>query len=67
MEYEEEDMLESAAGQAEEDDTEDNVESFTRSRLSCQIKLDKDHDGLEAYIPENLYNMLEVPLWMRTR
>ena len=77
-------MLESAVGQAEDDGPE-VLEGFARSRLSCQIRLTPELDGLTVTIPEveeptfvptlltdtwhmqNLYNMLEVPLWMRNR
>lgn len=45
-----------------------DVDAFVdRSRLSCQLRLWEEHDGLEVKLPESVTNMLEVPLWMRNR
>jgi hypothetical protein len=35
------------------------------SRLACQLVLRAEDDGLELSLPEDVTNVLEVPLWMR--
>ena len=40
---------------------------LSRARLSCQIELEEQLDGLRVAIPETLFNMLEIPLHMRSR
>ena len=37
------------------------------ARLSCQIEIDEELDGLRVAIPESLFNLLEIPLHMRAR
>ena len=37
------------------------------ARLSCQVVLDENLDGLRVAIPESLFNLLEIPLHMRAR
>jgi len=36
-----------------------------KSRLACQLVLREEDDGLELTLPEDVLNMLEVPLWLR--
>ena len=35
------------------------------SRLACQLVLQPEHDGLEITLPDDVCNVLEVPLWLR--
>lgn len=35
------------------------------SRLACQLVLRKEDEGLELTLPDDVLNMLEVPLWLR--
>ena len=59
-------MLEQAADQ---EDDEEEAEDYMapRSRLSCQLRLGPEHQGLVVRLPELLINMMEIPLWMRKR
>ena len=36
-----------------------------RSRLSCQLVLREEHQGMQLQLPELLINMMKIPLWMR--
>jgi ferredoxin len=35
------------------------------SRLACQLVLRAEDDGMRLALPDDVTNMLEVPLWMR--
>eukprot|EP00746_Dinoflagellata_sp_MGD_P018343 gnl/MRDRNA2_/MRDRNA2_142533_c0_seq1.p1 gnl/MRDRNA2_/MRDRNA2_142533_c0~~gnl/MRDRNA2_/MRDRNA2_142533_c0_seq1.p1 ORF type:complete len:195 (+),score=28.19 gnl/MRDRNA2_/MRDRNA2_142533_c0_seq1:76-660(+) len=59
------DMLESANDQASAKG--EGLEGMDRSRLSCQIDLCAALDGLEITLPEDVINVMEVPLWLRRR
>ena len=50
-------------------DDEEKAEDYMapRSRLSCQLRLGPEHQGLVVRLPELLINMMEIPLWMRKR
>ena len=64
---EEEDMLETAGTAAEKQGGAD-AERFLEpsSRLACQITLRAPQDqGLHVLLPEDVVNVLEVPLWLR--
>lgn len=55
-----------AAGTAmESSPIEENPFLALNSRLSCQIELREDDDGLEVTLPADVTNALEVPLWLR--
>ena len=62
MEEDEEDMLDSAANQ--QDEPEDFLE---HARLGCQIELTAAMDGMVVQVPELMTNMMEIPLWLRSR
>jgi 2Fe-2S ferredoxin len=62
IEWDEEDMLDSASNQ--QDDPDGYLEN---SRLGCQIKLTSEMDGMEIMVPEIMTNMMEIPLWLRNR
>lgn len=58
------DMLDTAALQA--DDRELAMSYLDdASRLACQLTLRAEDDGLVIELPEDVVNMLEIPLWMR--
>ncbi|KAJ1456896.1 hypothetical protein M885DRAFT_516473 [Pelagophyceae sp. CCMP2097] len=38
---------------------------FETSRLACQVTLRPGDDGLVVALPEDVCNVLEVPLWLR--
>ena len=64
------DMLDSAAMAAQRLADDDNVnvaDEFLAesSRLACQIVLRPQDDGLVVSLPDDVTNMLEVPLWLR--
>jgi ferredoxin-2, mitochondrial len=74
-EEDEEDMLDSAAtaaqrlaeGSDEPIDDDQIAADFLgeSSRLACQIVLRPQDDGLVVALPDDVTNMLEVPLWLR--
>ena len=35
------------------------------SRLACQLVMRKEDNGLVVRLPDDVTNMLEVPLWLR--
>lgn len=48
--------------------TEDDPDAFLENaRLSCQVVLTEKMQNAVITIPEDLHNMLEVPLWLRKR
>ena len=63
------DMLETAAIAAQRTQQLDDaaVEQYLMpsSRLACQLVLQPEHDGLEITLPDDVCNVLEVPLWLR--
>ena len=66
----EEDMLDTAATAAERlgSGRSENVADeylSDNSRLACQFTLQAEHDGLVLTLPEDVTNVLEVPLWLR--
>lgn len=60
------DMLDDAALQA---DSLEAAETYLsdESRLACQLTLRPEDDGLVIELPEDIVNMMEVPLFMRNR
>ena len=64
---EEEDMLDTAATAHAKMVGNTVLESFLAddSRLACQWILRKEDDGLTIELPDDVCNMLEVPLWLR--
>jgi ferredoxin len=66
----EEDMLDGAAAAAKHlDESADTDTTFlsATSRLACQIVLRAEDEGLTIALPDDVTNMLEVPLWLRNR
>ncbi len=65
----EEDMLDTAATAAQNlgsgDDTTMEAYLSERSRLACQVVLRPEDDGLAIELPDDVTNVLEVPLWLR--
>ena len=65
----EDDMLDSAASAAaRQPDADPQVaEAYLaeESRLACQLRLRAEDAGLEVALPEDVLNILEVPLWLR--
>ena len=63
------DMLDTAAMAAQRTQQLDDagVEQYLmpNSRLACQLVLQPEHDGLEVTLPDDVCNVLEVPLWLR--
>lgn len=67
-EEEEEDMLDVAATAAARQGGDDSLaDSYLNddSRLACQIVLRSSDDGLVVEMPDDVLNVLEVPLWLR--
>lgn len=66
-EEEEEDMLDTAATAASRQHGEGagDVYLADESRLACQVVLRPGDDGLVITLPEDVLNVLEVPLWLR--
>ena len=65
---EEEDMLDvAAAAAARSADAEGAADHYldATSRLGCQITLRREDDGLVIRLPDDVTNVLEVPLWLR--
>jgi ferredoxin len=66
---EEEDMLDTAASAAarQPDADADAADAYLapESRLACQLVLRAGDDGLEVTLPDDVLNILEVPLWLR--
>ena len=68
----EEDMLDSATAAAQRQagdgaDEDAIAEEYLqgRSRLACQLVMREEDDGLVVRLPDDVTNMLEVPLWLR--
>ena len=68
----EEDMLDSAVAAAQRQagdgaDVDAIAEEYLRerSRLACQLVMRKEDNGLAVRLPNDVTNMLEVPLWLR--
>ena len=64
----EEDMLDTAASAAMRQNNDDALADAyldEKSRLSCQLVLRTADDGLVVTLPEDVLNVLEVPLWLR--
>jgi len=64
----EEDMLDVAAGAAAHQSGDDSVADeylADSSRLGCQLTLRHSDDGLVVTLPDDVTNVLEVPLWLR--
>ena len=65
----EEDMLDTAATAAsrQPDADEDAAAAYLdeNSRLACQLVLRPQDDGLIVRLPDDVLNILEVPLWLR--
>ena len=62
------DMLDVAAAAAAKlsgDDAAADAYLSEASRLACQITLRPEDDGLVVTLPEDVTNVLEVPLWLR--
>ena len=65
-EEEELDMLDAAsAAAARQGDPNPQAYLEEESRLACQLILRPGDGGLVVRLPEDVTNMLEVPLWMR--
>jgi len=60
-------MLESAADQASNGDPDVVEEILKNFRLACRVEITVEMSGIEINLPDDVTNMLEVPLWMRTR
>ena len=66
MQEDEEDILDSAKGQA--DQKGEDSEFLASARLSCQIALSEiTTDNLELRVPQTTFNLMEIPLWLRNR
>ena len=67
-EEEEEDMLDTAATAAARQGGDASIaDEFLAdaSRLACQVVLRPEDDGMVVTLPEDVLNVLEVPLWLR--
>jgi 2Fe-2S ferredoxin len=62
---EEEDMLDTAATAAARLGGEAEAYLAESSRLACQLVIQREHDGLVLELPDDVTNVLEVPLWLR--
>ena len=64
---EEEDMLDTAATATERLGNDHMAGEYLldASRLACQLTLQAEHDGLILTLPDDVTNVLEVPLWLR--
>ena len=63
------DMLDVAAGAAAHQSGDDAAESYLadNSRLACQIRIRDCDEGMVVALPDDVTNVLEVPLWLRSR